>query len=115
MKIENYDFGTITIGDNTFTKDIIVCDGWIFPNWRRKEGHLLHFDDIKPLWEYMQPDLVIIGTGKQGMLEVPSSVVKTIRKLKTQVYWDKTDNAVGYYNDDEYKGIIVMGCFHLTC
>lgn len=113
-KIENYDFGTITVGGNTFTKDIIVCNGWIFPNWRRKEGHLLHMDDIESYLDVMKPNLVIFGTGSQGMMNIPDIVLECIRESRIQVYWDKTYDAVKYYNDD-YKDMIVMGAFHLTC
>lgn len=79
MKIDSYKFGKMVIKGDEYTEDIIVCDAWAYPNWRREEGHVLHFDDIKSQWECMQPDLIIIGTGKNGMLEVPEPVIETIR------------------------------------
>lgn len=114
MKIDSYEFGKMVIDGLEYTKDLIICEDTVIPDWRREAGHVLTCDDFQPLLDYIQPSLIIVGTGKHGMMIVPDSVIETIKKLKVQVYWDKTDDAVKYYND-EYEGMIVVGCFHLTC
>lgn len=49
----SYSFGSITINDNKFTKDLIIYPDKINSNWRRKTGHLLTEADIVEILDYM--------------------------------------------------------------
>ena len=50
--INSYSFGTITINNQKFTKDIIIYPDRITSNWRRKTGHFLTEDDISEIIDY---------------------------------------------------------------
>ena len=49
MRIEAYDFGTITVDGRTFTSDLKIVGGRVLPGWWRKEGHRLLPEDIEDI------------------------------------------------------------------
>jgi len=67
--IDSYSFGTITIDNNKFTKDLIIFPDNISSNWRRKNSHLLTKNDIAEIFQH-KPELLIIDLGANGLMEV---------------------------------------------
>ena len=67
--IDSYSFGTITIDNQKFTKDLIIYSDHINLSWKRKTGHFLTKDDIIEILEY-KPEVLIIGTGSRGLMKV---------------------------------------------
>ncbi|RMG02102.1 MAG: hypothetical protein D6726_08240, partial [Nitrospirae bacterium] len=76
-RIESYSFGRIVIGGNTYTKDVIVLPDGVFSPWWRKEGHLLHMEDLAEVFP-VNPAVLIIGTGYSGVMRVPDSVIEEL-------------------------------------
>ena len=74
MKIEEYDFGKIVVDGKTYSKDLILTRERIYPNWWRKEGHKLHLEDILEILEKEKPDVLIIGKGYYGYMEITEEV-----------------------------------------
>ena len=111
--INSYSFGTITIDNNKYTKDLIIFPEKINPNWRRKTGHLLSEDDITEILDY-KPEVLIIGTGASGLMKVDDRVKDKLKSLGIEFIIKKTSEAVAEYNRI-YKDKKVVCALHLTC
>lgn len=113
--IDSYKFGKIIIGNNEYTSDLLICNGEIKDDWWRSEGHSLCKEDLS--WVLQQkPDVLILGTGKRGAMEVPQRLQTELTELGIEVIIETTDEAVDIfdckYNADNKK---VAAGFHLTC
>ena len=70
MHIDSYNFGKMTIDGVEYHKDLVAYADRVFADWWREEGHRLCPEDIDELLQY-HPDLLVIGTGASGIMEVP--------------------------------------------
>ena len=113
MHIDSYSFGKIVINNNTYSSDVIVYPDRVDPSWWRKEGHYLNKGDMSAV-VMAKPDIVIIGTGQSGVMEVPESTVHFLESHGITVHIGKTGQAVELFNKQP-KDKIVIGAFHLTC
>ena len=112
MRIADYSFGRIVIDHSAYTSDIIVYPDRVDSSWWRKEGHCLQPEDLAAVVA-ARPELVIIGTGYSGMMEVPERT-KTFLEVKgITVLIEKTGRAVHLFNEQRDRNVI--GAFHLTC
>lgn len=80
MHIDNYSFARIVINNKTYSSDVIVYPDRVDPSWWRKEGHYLNKEDLSMI-VMAKPDIVIIGTGQSGVMEVPKSTVVFLESL----------------------------------
>ena len=113
MHIDNYSFGRIVINNKTYSSDVIVYPDRVDPSWWRKEGHYLNKEDLSTIVT-AKPDIVIIGTGQSGVMEVPKNTVVFLESQGIKVYIEKTGLAVNLFNR-QAKDKKVIGAFHLTC
>jgi len=111
--IDSYSFGTITIDDNKFTKDLIIFPEKINSNWRRKTGHLLSENDVAEILDY-KPEVLIIGTGASGLMKVDDNLKDKLTDLNIEFVIKKTAEAVTEYNRIN-KIKKVVAALHLTC
>lgn len=111
--IEDYSFGRIVVDGITYTSDIIVFPGRVLSSWWRKEGHSLALEDIKVVLD-RRPGVLVVGTGSEGLLQVPAEVMEEIGKRKIKLIVQKTPLAWRTYNQ-LVEGTIRAGAFHLTC
>ncbi|MCL5772312.1 MAG: MTH938/NDUFAF3 family protein [Actinobacteria bacterium] len=111
--INSYSFGTITIDNKKFTKDLIIYPDHITSNWRRKTGHFLTEDDITEVINY-KPEVLIIGTGASGLMKVDDNLKEKLKALGIEVVIKKTADAVNEYSII-YKDRKVVAALHLTC
>ncbi len=51
MKIENYQFGRITIEGRTYTSDVIISPDGVNNSWWRETGHEVSINDLGPILE----------------------------------------------------------------
>ncbi len=109
--ISEYSFGRIVIESNIYVDDIILLGKKVKTKWWRKSGHSLIKEDLKNVIEYA-PELLIIGTGSYGMMEVPANLSK---KLNFEVIAYPTNKAVIKYNREIEGDKKIAGAFHLTC
>lgn len=113
MHIDDYSFGRIVVNNKTYTSDVIVYPDRVDPSWWRKEGHYLQEIDLSQIVS-AKPDILIIGTGYSGVMQVPKSTKNFLESNGIKVYIEKTGKAVEIFNKQpEDKKII--GAFHLTC
>ncbi|MEJ2684560.1 MAG: Mth938-like domain-containing protein [Candidatus Sulfobium sp.] len=113
MHIDDYSFGRIVIDGKTYTSDVIVYPDKIDPSWWRKQGHYLQEEDLADVVA-AGPDVVIIGRGYSGVMEVPQKTVAFLESKGIRVFVEKTGKAVETFNKQRGTGKVV-GAFHLTC
>jgi hypothetical protein len=112
--IDHYDFGEIVVGGREYTHDIVIHPEGILSNWWRIEGHRLQLADVKDFLG-MKVDVVIIGTGYDGVMRVDDEVVEAFKKLGSEVYVLRSRQAVRKYNEEVSKGRRTLLFIHLTC
>ncbi len=115
MKIEHYSFGSIKISGQSYDHDLLILPTGVEP-WWRKEGHSVSLEDLERIWQF-DPDLIILGQGSPGLMEVPESVKNYLRAKGIEVEIVPTKTAVNLYNTYREKSPekVVIGAFHLTC
>ena len=111
--IESYGFGKVVVNGDTYSSDVIVYPERTKAGWWREKGHELSMDDIGEILEY-GPSILIIGTGKFGMMKVPREVASQIRKAGIDLLIARTPRAVRLFNDAS-PGARVVAALHLTC
>ncbi|MFW6414546.1 MAG: MTH938/NDUFAF3 family protein [Verrucomicrobiota bacterium] len=116
MFITDYSFGSITIGNKTYHKDIIIIADKVYPGWRRHRGHHLSIDDLTLITDNT-PETIVIGTGKTGLMQVPRQVIKTLEEDGNIVYVKTTGDAVKTYNNlrQNQSPQRLAAALHLTC
>jgi len=113
--IDSYGFGKIVVDKIPYDKDVIVFTDRVQSGWRRKEGHLLQWEDLREAIEACRSETVVIGRGKFGILKIDDSFRIEAERFKITLYAENTDKAVKKFNRLLLSGSKVMGAFHLTC
>lgn len=113
MKIEHYEFGKIVIEGREYRSDVIISESGVMDNWRRKDGHRIKVEDVSRILD-RKPDILVIGTGSSGMMEVPLETRDFIESKGIEVVVGETDNACRLYNELS-KRKTVIAALHLTC
>lgn len=113
MIIENYTFGRITVNRMEYSNDLIIFPDKVKSNWWRREGHLLNVEDIQEILDF-KPEVLIIGTGMNGIMEVNDEVQTKLSEGGIEFYIERTPKAVELYNRicQEKKTVAAL---HLTC
>jgi len=111
--IDAYDFGRIVVDGKAYTSDVIIFPDRVKANWWRKEGHALHIEDIESVINE-KPDVLIVGTGKYGILNVSSQTREYIESNGITMIIEPTDKACELYNKiaRDKKAVAAL---HLTC
>jgi hypothetical protein len=114
MTIEKYNFGSIIIDANEYTKDVIIFPDKVLYPWWREEGHSLSLKDLEEVIK-LNPTILIIGTGAYGVMNVPAETLKILKEKNIETITAKTADAVELYNEYIQKKQNVIACLHLTC
>lgn len=116
MKIEDYEFGRITIDGRTFTSDVIISPEKVDDTWWRVKGHELCEEDLEPVWA-ANPDIIVVGTGANSVMRVLPEAHDLMEKRCEQVHVTDTHGAVERYNElvAGEKDRRVVAALHLTC
>lgn len=114
-EIEMYQFGRMAVAGQTYTSDLVILpSGSVHGHWRRKSGHLLIQPDIDALIR-SAPDLLVIGTGASGGIQIDSNLVSLLNRLGIKIEAHPTGRAVDFYNNAIHAETKMGACFHLTC
>jgi hypothetical protein len=114
MKIDSYSFGYMSIGGKGYSTDLIILPrGEVRNNWWRKQGHRLLPDDLERI-EGAEPDIIVVGTGANGMMKVPNETLKYLKNICEEYIIEDTAQAVRSFNRLQ-ESRRVVGLFHLTC
>jgi hypothetical protein len=114
MRIDSYEFGEIVIDGESYDSDVIILSGKVYPDWWRKQGHLLSADDLEPVIA-AKPELLIIGCGVSALMKVPEQTRQLLlqNNIKFEVF--DTPKAVQRFNELSQTGLNVAAALHLTC
>ena len=112
--ISDYHFGSVRVDDNTYSADLILLPDRVIGSWWRKSGHCLHPDDLTGIVE-AAPDVLVIGTGSFGVMQVPADTVAFLKSNGIAPVVLKTDAACREYNERKSNGEKVAAALHLTC
>jgi hypothetical protein len=111
--IDGYEFGEITIDGKTYHNDVIIYRDSVDDSWRRVEGHKLSLGDIAQILD-KKPEILVIGTGADGVMNVPAGVIASIEAKGIKVIVKRTGDACEDYNQlSPSKNVIAA--LHLTC
>ncbi|MBI2956133.1 MAG: hypothetical protein HYY26_02350 [Acidobacteria bacterium] len=113
--IEKYDFGFLRHDGKEYRRDVIIYpeQGNVDGAWWRKEGHRLDKDDLRGVVA-AKPDVLVVGTGYHGCMQVPQETLDFLNSLGIEVYAERTAEACQRYN--ELKDVRkVVAALHLTC
>ena len=111
--IDSYSFGHIVIEGKMYNSDLIIYQDCVDNKWWRKKGHLLQKEDISDVIK-IKPEILIVGTGKPGLMEVSEDTKKFIQSKGIKLIVDNTENACKIYNKLKGKNEVITA-LHLTC
>lgn len=116
MKITGYRFGSISIDGRDFNKDLKIIKGTIFPEWWRKQGHLLQLDDIADVMA-AKPHTLIVGTGASGLMKIAPGLKEALAEEGIRLETLPSELAVQRFNElVDMEGLDrVALAIHLTC
>lgn len=114
MRITAYEFGRIAVADKTYTSDVIIAPERVIDAWWRKEGHNLQIEDLDDIVN-AKPDMLIIGTGYYGRMQVPDETKQYLEEQGIKVLQAKTPDAVTEFNQLQKEYARIVAALHLTC
>ncbi len=114
MRIDNYSFGRIVIDGTDYTSDVIIYPDRLDATWWRQEGHLLVPEDLSAVLAH-PPEVLVIGTGHNGVMQVPRKTTEALRQKGIEVHILPTGGAVTLFNRLQREHARVVAALHLTC
>lgn len=114
MHIDAYEFGRIVIDGAEYLQDVIILPDRVQGSWWRREGHLLHIEDLDSLLQ-SPPEVLIIGQGFSGFMQVPGEVVEALEEQGIAVHVASSREAVALYNSLAADTAGLAAAIHLTC
>ncbi len=110
MHIDDYEFGKYIIDGKQYEYDIKIINNKI-SFWH---DHGLKLDDVKDLVK-AKPEIIIIGTGYSGVLNVSDDIIDYINKNKIKLIIKKTKEACNEFNKLNGEKKKTACIFHGTC
>lgn len=114
--IDSYKFGEMVINGKKCTSDVIVFPGKVIDGWWRKEGHKVYTEDLEEVLKHEpKPEVLILGTGYHGLVEVQQEVSTTLKSHGIKLFAQPTTEAYKKFNELFKSKKRIAGAFHLTC
>lgn len=114
MQITEYTFGKIAISGQTYQTDVIITPHSVKDHWWRKEGHNLSIADLDDVL-VANPEVLIIGSGYYGRMQVPEATRDFLKKMGIQVEVMPTSDAVVRFSQLQQECARIVAALHLTC
>ncbi|MDY7041036.1 MAG: MTH938/NDUFAF3 family protein [Chloroflexota bacterium] len=111
--IDQFEYGTIVIGGQTYDSDVIIFPDGEVERWQPKDEHVLRPKDVNKVIK-AKPEAVIIGLGTVGNLKVRSNVEERFQKAGIEVMVHKTGKACETYKQLRGQRRIAA-ILHVTC
>jgi len=117
-KIDNTEFGSITIGGDLIEHDVIIHLSGNIEKRKKKlskavygTSHIISLEEAKYVYEKGTEQL-IIGAGQSGMVSLSNEASEYFKRKQVQVDLSPTPEAINRWNITEGS---VVGLFHVTC
>ena len=118
MKIEDTEFGTITIDGKTYAHDVVIrLSGDVIKRKKKLSkkyygtSHMLSKDEAKFVFE-KGCEQFIVGSGQMGNVRLSPEAQAYFTKKGCEVLLQPTPEAIHMFNKSHAKKI---GLFHVTC
>jgi len=114
VKINSTEFGSITIDGKKYRSDVTV-------NWEGKvkevESESRHLISEKEFFDlvFERPEIIVIGTGASGLMEISPEVLNFAKKKKIEIISMLTSQAIKKFNQLVEAGKKVVAYMHVTC
>jgi len=117
--INSTEFGSITI-DNIKYSQVLILENRVIERDYNKLKELFGTSHKIGDWEVNEllrdnPEIILIGTGQNGMLAVDTKVIETISKKGIELIIEKTPEVIITYNKKIQEGKRVNALIHTTC
>jgi hypothetical protein len=117
-RIDGTSFGSITIGGETFGRDVLIrLSGEVKKRKKRLSkavygtSHVVSLAEAEHVYE-KGAERLIVGTGQSGLVELSEEAADFFRRKGCRVELLPTREAMKAWN--EAKGAVI-GLFHVTC
>ena len=117
--IESTKFGEVIIDGRRYCQVLIIGDDVIERNEKKLERlfgttHRIGDWEIEKLLE-TEPEIVIVGTGQNGVLKVSAEFMEKMQEANVKVIADISPEAIKKYNENRAKGKKINALIHTTC
>ena len=117
-KIDSFNFGFIVVDDKQYAYDVMILpDGTVKerdPRKGRLGSHSIARSEIEALTK-LQPDVVLVGTGVQGMARLAHDAEFYLSKPDLNLTLLPSPQIVRKYNQYIDDGEKVAALIHVTC
>jgi len=114
MEIDHYTFGRIGVSGREYDADIIIFPNHVQERWWRRQGHRLAQEDLETVIANA-PQLLVIGTGYYGRMQVPEETLATLQAEGIEVRVSKTSEAIAEFNRLQRDCARIVAALYLTC
>lgn len=111
--IEKYTFGEFVIDGKKYKSNVVLINGEVKVG-RYLVEHELMIDDFTEIIN-SHPEIIVIGTGADGVVDVPNEIAEFIESKKIKLIVEKTAEACLTYNSLLKKGKKIGAFLHNTC
>lgn len=111
--IEHCEFGLIRIDGGEYRQDILIIENNV-KEWHGPEGHNVYPKDMGDLIKD-KPQIIIIGTGFNGLMQVPEKTIKFILNKGIELSTAATPEAAEKFNQSLKENLRVAAGFYITC
>ena len=115
MRIDRYGFGELVVDGRNIRTDVLLTPDQVQEHWWRREGHVLHLEDLGAVLDG-HPEQLIIGTGAYGRMRPDPGLRRelaargvTLKVLPTAAAVDRINELL------QSGGSSWAGALHLTC
>ena len=117
--INSTKFGEITINGKKYGQ-VLIVGNVVFERDEERLRELFGTTHQIGDWEIESllkenPEIVIIGTGQEGVLKPEKDFLEQMERVKVEVITAITPKAIEIYNEETEKGKQVNALIHTTC
>jgi len=117
--INSTKFGEVVIDNKRYNQVLIIGGSVIERDYKKLEelfgtSHKIGGWEIEDLLKE-NPEIIIIGTGQDGMMEVDEDILEDLKKRNIEVITEITPEAIKIYNGKVKAGKRVNALIHTTC
>jgi hypothetical protein len=113
MEINDYRFGSITVGGEVYKADLIILPDRIITSWWRRSGHSLVPEDLEEVVK-AAPEVLVVGAGAAGVMRVPEETLRYLQERGIEVVVLRTGEACLRFNELRATRR-AAAALHLTC
>jgi hypothetical protein len=113
MRVDDYRFGSISVGGRVYKADLIILPNRVIPSWWRRSGHSLVPEDLEEVVKAAL-EVLVVGTGAAGAMRVPEETLRFLQERGIELVVLRTGEACRRFNELQ-ETRRVAAALHLTC